>query len=70
MRSWETQVDEDSSMVITQLLGVLGVDTQPGDWEREGVTKKRITRAYSLLNLSPKCTCWFGEIQPRCSGDG
>ena len=40
MRSWETQVDEDSSMVHTQLPGVLGVDTQPGDWEREGVTKK------------------------------
>ena len=70
MRSWETQVDEDSSMVHTQLLGVLGVENQPGDWEREGVTKKRMTRAYSLLNLSPEWACWFGEVQPRCRGDG
>lgn len=59
MRSWETQVDEDSSMVHTQLLGVLGVENQPRRLGKGRGDKKRMTRAYSLLNLSPEWACWF-----------
>lgn len=64
----ETQDDEGSSIVHTWHPGVLGVDIQPEDWEREMVTKReRVMKAYPLPNLNPTVlTCCLCENQARC----